>query len=115
MHPNHLATAYDVNAGSPITRALFEHFMDVAQWSEQTLYDYDPNDIFYWEHRMGVWGSIAMAESALAVHGIVGYNSRNLYNTFFGLEFETRASREALHMAIRELAPVLSSNIYSFV
>jgi hypothetical protein len=115
MHPNQLASAYGVNAGSPITRALFEHFLEVSQWSDQTLYDYDLNDIFYWEHRMGVWGSIAMTESALAVHGIVGYNSRNLYNTFFGLEFDIRASREALHMAIRELAPVLSSEIYGFV
>jgi hypothetical protein len=115
LHPNQLAVAYGVNAGSPITRALFEHFMEVTQWSEESLYDYDLNDIFYWEHRMGVWGSIAMAESALAVHGIVGYNSRNLYNAFFGLEFETRANREAQHMAIRELAPVLSSEIYNFV
>jgi hypothetical protein len=102
-----LANAYDINAGSFITRELFRQFMVTASFDEGSLHGRDPNDIFYWEHRMGIWGSTSMAEADLAVPSLVGYNSRNLYETFLTLPWESRKARTAFHQATQRLAPLL--------
>lgn len=102
-----LADTYDVNAGSNVTRAFFSQMMEKVSFNAESLHGYDPNDMFYWEHRMGTWGSVSMAEADLAVPSIVAYNSRNLFKTFMRLPAEVRASREAFNLATLELAPAL--------
>jgi hypothetical protein len=102
-----LADAYDVNAGSAVTRAFFSQMMEKTSFNEESLHGYDPNDIFYWEHRMGTWGSIAMAEADVALPSMVAYNSRNLFQTFMRLPESVRASRNAFDLATLELAPAL--------
>jgi len=102
-----LANAYDVNAGSAITRRLFRDFMDLVGFDSKFLHGRDPNDLFYWEHRMGIWGSSAMSEVDLAQCSLAGYNSRNLFDTFLALPWESRSARLAFHQATRELAPLL--------
>lgn len=102
-----LADTYDVNAGSNITRRLFGDMMDITSFDAPNLHGLDPNDVFYWEHRMGTWGSVSMAEADLAMPSIVGYNSRNLYQTFMRLTGADRSSREAFNIATDRLAPTL--------
>ncbi|NJC22636.1 hypothetical protein BJ994_001712 [Arthrobacter pigmenti] len=104
----HLADAYDVNAGSTITRRLFEEMLEITNLNEETICGYDPNDIFYWEHRMGTWGSVAMSEADLATPSIVGYNSRNLYSAFMDTSASERDSRVAFDDVTRRLAPRLT-------
>ncbi|NUU33226.1 hypothetical protein [Arthrobacter sp. C9C5] len=102
-----LSNAYDVNAGSHITRSFFEDMMERVSLTTESIMGYDPNDIFYWEHRMGTWGSVSMSEADLAMPSIVGYNSRNLFATFMALPQAIRASRSAFAEATVELAPLL--------
>ena len=102
-----LANAYDVNAGSYITRRFFEDMMQRVSFTTESLKGYDPNDIFYWEHRMGTWGSVSMSEADLAMPSIVAYNSRNLFKTFMALPLAARSSRAAFDAATIELAPAL--------
>ncbi len=102
-----LANAYDVNAGSHITRGFFEDMMERVSFTTESLRGYDPNDIFYWEHRMGTWGSVSMSEADLAMPSMVAYNSRNLFKTFMALPEAVRASRSAFEAATLELAPAL--------
>lgn len=106
-HPNQLANCYDVYAGSAITRQLFRDFKDDVDFSERRFYGRDINDMFYWEHRMGVWASSAMAEADLVTNSSVGYNSRNLYETFLALPWEARHARRAFESTARALAPAL--------
>lgn len=102
-----LSNAYDVNAGSRITRGFFEDMMSRVSFTADSLKGYDPNDIFYWEHRMGTWGSVSMSEADLAMPSMVAYNSRNLFKTFMALPEAVRASRSAFEVATLELAPAL--------
>lgn len=107
IHPYQLSDTYGVNAGSTITRSLFTEMMDTVSFNEKSLFGYDPNDIFYWEHRMGTWGSLAMSEADLAIPSMVAYSSRNLYATFMRLPWSDRESRRAFHDATLRLAPSL--------
>lgn len=102
-----LSNAYDVNSGSNITRRLFGEMMDRTQFTSSGLWGHDPNDIFYWEHRMGTWGSVSLTEADLAMPSMVGYNSRNLFTLFMGLSDSDRRSRAAFELATVTLAPKL--------
>lgn len=104
-----LSRAYDVNSGSNITRELFGEMMERTAFSTDRLCGYDPNDIFYWEHRMGTWGSVSLAEADLAMPSVVGYNSRNLFKAFMHLSGPDRLSRASFEMATHALAPKLSA------
>jgi hypothetical protein len=110
--PNQLARAYDVNAGSVVTRAAFEHFTETTGFADACAAGaLDPNDLLYWEHRMGVWGSVAMSEADLAMPGIVGYNSRALFSAFLGLDYPTRASRSVVHTTLARMRPELMTDL----
>lgn len=108
-----LSRAYDINSGSSVTRNLFLNFMETACFDDASLHGRNANDIFYWEHRMGIWGSIALAEADLAVPMLAGYNSRNLFDLFLALPWENRKARTAFHQATRQLAPLLLDEISS--
>jgi hypothetical protein len=110
---NQLARTYDVNAGSAPTRAAFEHFIHTTDAKAPVELGYDPNDVLYWEHRMGVWGSAAMSENDLVFTSTIGYSSRNLYEAFLGLDFETRHSRTVVHETYRRMHPELGEHPYA--
>lgn len=103
-----VSRTYDVNSGSNITRRLFTDMLDRTALTTSNLFGYDPNDIFYWEHRMGTWASVSQAEADLAMPSMVGYNSRNLFMAFMRLSGPDRTSRVAFDMATASLAPKLS-------
>lgn len=107
--PEKLSRAYDVNAGSDITRKAFAGFMAASEFSEARLLGRDPSDMFYWEHRMGTWGSVTMSEADIAVRSLVGYNSRNLFDSFLGLDFPQRKTRGSFHEVVRRLAPEIAA------
>lgn len=83
--PQSLSHLYDVNAGSRMSRDAFARFIEVTGWAKNALFDYDLSALFYWEHRMGVWGASALSESDMAFRSMPGYNSRNLFDVFLGL------------------------------
>lgn len=83
--PQALSRLYDVNAGSRMSHEAFSKFLDVATWGGGALFDYDLSGLFYWEHRMGVWGASALLESDMAFRSMPGYNSRDLFCNFMAL------------------------------
>lgn len=101
--PATLANLYDLNAGSQMSRDGFSRFIEVAGWREGSLFDYKPSELFYWEHRMGTWGAIALSESDMAFRTIPGYNSRELFEAFLGLPsaIDRRSIFEAAVGALR--------------
>jgi hypothetical protein len=109
--PNQLARTYDVNAGSAVTRGAFDHFVAVTGLAEACAMNVDVNDLLYWEHRMGVWGSSAMSEADLAMHNIVGYNSRTLYTAFLGLDYADRSDRRLIHSVFAKVRPDLTQDL----
>ncbi len=106
-----LANAYDVNSGSNVTRRLLRRHDGKNSISpRERLSGYDPNDMFYWEHRMGTWGSVSLTEADLAMPAMVGYNSRNLFKAFMRLSGPDRfLAGRAFEMATPLLRPKLAA------
>jgi len=109
VNSKQLSRAYDVNAGSNFTRTSFDEFIEISSFKQENFLGRDVNDLFYWEHRMGTWGSIAMSEADLAARSLVGYNSRNLYDKFFGLDFALRDARKPFYDIINRFSPEISA------
>lgn len=107
-----LAMKYGVNPDALYTKRAFEEFIRVAGWTKEALMNYALNDLFYWEHRMGVWGASSLAESDMSVATIPGYNSRKLFSTFMGLPSELRATSELFDEAVRLFSPCLAGIPY---
>lgn len=99
------ASAYGVMPKSPFVRDSFQDFINRSDFSN--LDGVDINDVFYWEHRMSGWGSLAVAETDILACTFVGYNSRRLYNAFFSRPFEERDKRVAFKRAIEHFNPKL--------
>lgn len=104
--PAALAELYGVHAGSSISRNAFAVFLEAAGWNPNSLFGYKPADLFYWEHRMGVWGSSALAEFDMAYRCIPGYNSRELFSAFMGLPPEV-ARQGLFEAAVAAISPGL--------
>lgn len=107
-----LAQLYDVNAGSRASRDAFTHFIDHAGWEAERLFNHPLAGQFYWEHRMGTWGASALLESDMAFRSIPGYNSRELFEVFLGLDPEVNR-RDIFEAAVKELQPGISSIPYN--
>lgn len=72
-----------------------------AEFIERTdfqadFFNHDPLDIFYWEQRMGTWGSMMLNEMDPVVYSMAGMNSRRLFEAAFGLEREERLGMNLL-------------------
>jgi hypothetical protein len=73
---------------------------------------YDPSDIFYWEHRMGMWGSAMLNEMDPAVYSMVGLNSRTLFCAAFGLPESDRFTKKLLWRMVERNDPILAQLPY---
>lgn len=102
--PALLADTYGVNAGSSYSRQAFATFRDVVQWPVDLL-GYGPEDLLYWEHRMGVWGSSAFSESDMAFRGMPAFNSRRLFQNFMALPPDARGATSTFDAATTRLFP----------
>lgn len=72
-----------------------------AEFIERTdfqadFFNHDPLDIFYWEQRMGTWGSMMLNEMDPVVYSMAGINSRRLFEAAFGLKSEERLGKNLL-------------------
>lgn len=109
--PQSLSHLYDLNAGSRMSRDAFGRFIEVAGWSEGSLFDHDLSGLFYWEHRMGIWGASALSESDMAFRSIPGYNSRELFDAFMGLPLDVDR-RSIFESSVAALRPELGEISY---
>lgn len=83
-------------------RAAFEGFIERANYDERLMrHGFDVNDVFYWEHRMGMWGSSKHNEMDPAVLSITGFNSREVYETAFGMDARERLTKGLLLEVVR--------------
>ncbi|MDH5835435.1 hypothetical protein [Luteimonas kalidii] len=111
--PQHLANTYDVNSGTDYTIHAFRTFCQVASWDPELLMGRRLDDMLYWEHRMGVWGSSAFSESDMAFRGLPAFNSRNLFQKFMALPPDQRNSTKIFDAATTRLCPSFDGIPYS--
>ena len=75
---------------------FFDAFRERGNYEGLEAFEYDPNDIFYWEHRMGMWGAAMLNEMDPAVYSLVGFNSRRLYAATLSLDPQRRLKKKLL-------------------
>jgi len=82
--------------------AAFEGFMARANYDERLMrFDFDLNDVFYWEHRMGMWGAAMHNEMDPVMLSMTGFNSREVYEAAFGMDPRKRLTKKLLLEVIR--------------
>ncbi len=87
----------------PAVVAEFAAFRDVTGLTE--FAGYDPYDLFYWEHRSGVWLSAVYLESDIAHDTFTILNSRRIYRTLLGVPAAARVRGDVYHGLIRAAWP----------
>jgi asparagine synthetase B (glutamine-hydrolysing) len=110
----------DDAAARRIGLAAFEGFMVRANYDERLVNSgFDLNDIFYWEHRMGMWSAAQHNELDPATPSLSGFNSRRVYEAAFGMNpqqrgwdprraYGTRLHKELLREVIRRYDPPMA-------
>lgn len=86
----------------------FETFVENASFNADFL-GRDPLDLFYWEHRMGTWGSLMLNEMDPVVYSMAGLNSRKMYDTAFAITPSDRLGEELLLGLVARYDPHLSA------
>lgn len=74
----------------------FAAFAARAEYEKTLGLGLDLRDVFYWEHRMGTWSPAFLNEADAGVHTIVGYNSRQIFETAYGLPPNQRITKSLL-------------------
>ncbi|MBA3325711.1 MAG: hypothetical protein H0T41_10785 [Rhodobacteraceae bacterium] len=87
----------------------FEGFAVRAGYGSLRLDGIDPNDLFYWEHRMGMWCPAALNGFDTLMPTLVAFNGRKLFTAAWGLPAEQRLSKELMLELARRGDPVLGA------
>lgn len=83
-------------------------FTDYAsQCTKDYLFNYDPIDMFYWEHRMGLWHSHVVTESDVSFETLVLCNSRKILELFLSLNLSERKAGILFQHSINQYLPEL--------
>lgn len=85
----------------------FDGFFERAHVAAADGFGVEPAELYYWEHRMAMWGGGNVANAFDAgMNTIQGFNSRKLYETAFGTQAPPGSrSRRLFHEATARLAP----------
>ena len=90
----------------------FEGFHRRANAADAAGFGIDPNDLFYWEHRVGTWATESLNSLDPAGYSIFGFNSRRLAEVGFGLPNETRLTKKLFLEVVRRYSPKLADVYY---
>ncbi len=90
------------------TREAIERYIDRANYGSE-LHGSDIGDLFYWEHRLGVWGSLQHSEIAVTMQSHAAMNSRRLFESAWGLPVQQRSKHELLPRITARFDPVLAA------
>lgn len=84
-----------------ITTAL-EHFIEYGDFTPARFGPVDYHDLFYWESRIGRWGTLRMQEVDLAHRIVLPYNARGIVEALQGPRLADRSDKQALSRLIGE-------------
>jgi hypothetical protein len=86
--------------------AAFAEFIDAVDF-DRAQRRYDPLDLYYWEHRCGVWLAAHHIESDVAFDTFTVFNSRRILEPLLAIPLEERISGAAFVEIIRRTWPEL--------
>ena len=89
-----------------ISRQAFQAFIYETSFDLVTT-SMNPFDLFYWEHRMSAWQSLAMNERDFYGHSFVPFNSRSIFETMLGVSEKERYADATVYRMIEMVDPEL--------
>lgn len=92
----------------PQVRQELEEFIEYAEFRADRFGPVDFHDLFYWEHRLGRWGSRRIQEVDLAHNIVLPFNARAVVESLLGKPIEARYDKNDLVRYVSEKAPELA-------
>lgn len=86
-------------------RRSFGQFFTESRFDRQAMKGHDPYDLFYWEHRMGMWGAAKLNVIDVAMRCLPGINSRRLFEAAISLPDDRRLSKEIFARYVMSRVP----------
>ena len=88
------------------------HFANVVNYDSIADLGYDPNDIFYWEHKQTNWIGAGFNSVDPALNSLLGFNSRPLAEAAYGLPDSVRFKKTVFHDVIKRYDSGLAAIYY---
>lgn len=85
----------------------FSEFIKITSFYEENFYNYNYADLFYWEHRMGMWHSWLVLESDSAFETFVPFNNRKILQTMLAVPEKNRENDDLMIGIIKKVNPNL--------
>lgn len=93
------------NQCSDEIKLAFDDFYITTNFNN--IYNYNPNDLFYWEHRMGTWLSQVLVESDPAFDTVILFNNRKVLKMLLSIPAEQRGKNTVFSHIINNFLPEL--------
>jgi hypothetical protein len=88
--------------------SAFDGFRERAGYDKFDNDTFDVNDIFYWEHRLGMSFGSGLNEIDVALPGLFGFNSRMVCEVAYGLSDDERLSKLLFVEVMRRYDPYIA-------
>lgn len=75
----------------------------------KSIYNYNPNDLFYWEHRMGIWLSQVLIESDPAFDTLILFNNRAVLKKLLSISIDDRRKNTFFLRVINDFLPEMNN------
>jgi predicted glycosyltransferase len=105
LTPSEMARIWKHMENNELAIQAFREFAEVTGF--KSILNYDPYDMFYWEHRMGTWHSLIILESDVAFDTHVLFNCRALAEKMLSVPIDKRIQSETHRNIIQTLWPQL--------
>lgn len=103
--PSSLARCYPVKEDADFVKESFVEYMETVEFTREAVFNYDPYDIFYWEHRNGNWQALTVLECDPALDTFILYNNRRLLEMFLSVPLADRINDRLHSNVLQALLP----------
>lgn len=94
-----------VYANSSDLEQVFSEYIKYTSFSTKNIFNYDPLDLYYWEHRNSKWQNILCHEAELAGRVFIPFNNRYILELFLSIPALDRQNAELHKKLITHMAP----------
>ncbi|QCC60455.1 asparagine synthase-related protein [Natrinema thermotolerans] len=96
---------YGIAHDSKFVRGAFQEFIEKTAFDPSGNAGFDPYDLYYWEHRIGIWQGLSLLEWDIAQDTHILFNCRRLLELTLSVPYEDRRHNRLFHNLIEKLWP----------
>jgi hypothetical protein len=85
--PRRLADSFTTTkfSQSPVLETIFDEYIKYTNFYSDKIFNYDPLDLYYWEHRNSKWQAILCHEAEVAGRVFIPFNNRKILELFLAV------------------------------